>query len=132
MTTIHAGLYRLTRGRVGAKLKGVPILLLTTTGRKSGQPRTSPVMDIRVEGDTYVIASNNGSERHPAWFLNLEANPEVHVVQGSRSYDAKAVLLDDAERDRVYAQAKEQMDNFVRYEQRASRTIPVVRLDPQD
>lgn len=131
VTGLHARMYKRFEGAKAGEMKGVPMLVLTTTGRKSGKKRDRPLMKIEHDGATHVIASNNGRDDHPSWLLNLQADPNVHVQDGPRAFDAKAVVLEGAAREAVYEKAKSLMDNFVGYEQKADRTIPVVRLDPR-
>jgi deazaflavin-dependent oxidoreductase (nitroreductase family) len=129
MTALHARLYRVTDGKVGGAIKGTPVLVVETTGRKSGEKRARPLMKIDHGGKPHIVASNNGSDDHPAWYLNVLANPTVTVTDGGETYEARAVVLEDAERDAAYESAKQQMDNFVGYERKSSRSIPVIRLD---
>lgn len=128
----HVALYRLTGGRLGASMRGTRIVLLTTRGRTTGKLRTMPLMRIEHDGADHVIASGAGSPRHPAWFRNVEADPRVRVRDGDEVRAARAVVLNGAERDEVYAAAVARMDDFADYERRTERTIPVVRLDPLD
>lgn len=129
VTGLHARIYKGTGGKVAGSMKGVPILVITTTGRKSGKDRERPLMKVTHDGSAHVIASNNGNDSHPSWFLNLSSNPDVKVQDGDENYAATAVVLTGDQRDAVYELAKTQMDNFVGYEQKADRTIPVVRLE---
>ncbi len=104
------------------------LVLLTTTGVKSGQRRTTPMMFHR-EGDRlYVIASNVGAPRHPDWYLNLAAHPQVTVEVGDETYDARAEPLQGQERERVWAMLKENYPFFAEHEAKTDRTIPVVAL----
>ncbi len=128
MTGLHAKIYKGSGGKVAGAMKGVEIVVITTTGRTSGKKRDRPVMKVTHDGHAHVIASNNGGDEHPSWFLNLSANPEIHVQDGADGYDATAVILTGKERDAVYESAKGQMDNFIGYEEKADRVIPVVRL----
>jgi deazaflavin-dependent oxidoreductase (nitroreductase family) len=127
-TAIHVWLYRSSGGKRWAKMGGNGILLLTTKGRKTGEARTVPVMCFEDGGDRFVVASKGGSPSHPAWFLNLEKNPDVTVQVGSDVYRAKAVITEPAERDRLYRKAAGAMPQFDGYEKKATRVIPVVRL----
>lgn len=109
---------------------GMPILLLTTTGRKSGKKHTTPLV-VEAEGDrAYIIASKGGYPTHPTWYLNLKANPEVTIERGGETYQATAVEVEGAERDRIYAQVAAKFGNFGEYEEAVGdkRTIPVVEL----
>jgi deazaflavin-dependent oxidoreductase (nitroreductase family) len=109
---------------------GRNLLLLTTTGRVSGEPRTSPMMYVRVDGRLLVIASNAGAAAHPQWYRNLLAEPRVHVEVGAESYDATATPLAGAERDAAWAVIAAGYPFFADHQAGVSRTIPVVALDP--
>lgn len=125
---LHAGVYRLTGGRLGGKIGRSPVLLLGATGRKSGKRRTIPLVYLP-HGDDYAIAASaGGSDRHPAWFRNLEANPDVQLQVGSRHFSARARVLPSDERAPVWASIKERYPNFVGYEKKTEREIPVVLL----
>jgi len=128
VSAIHVWIYRATGGKRGGTMGGNGILLLTTTGRKSGEARTVPVMSFEDGGDRLVVASKGGSPSHPAWFLNLEKNPDVTVQVGSDVYRAKAVITEPAERDRLYRKVVGEMPQFGGYEKKTTRVIPVVRL----
>ena len=105
------------------------LLLLTTTGAKTGRRRTAPLAYTR-DGDHYVvIASRAGSPRHPDWFHNLVANPTVTVEVGAETFEARARVAEGKERERLYALQAEQMPQFAEYQQRTSRQIPVVVLE---
>jgi deazaflavin-dependent oxidoreductase (nitroreductase family) len=121
--------FRASGGKLGGQFAGAPLLLLTTTGAKSGQPRTAPVMYL-AEGDRmYVFASKAGAPTNPDWYHNLVANPTASVEVGDERYDVKATVLTGAERDRVFAKQAELYPGFKEYEQKTTRTIPVVALD---
>jgi len=108
---------------------GRPVLLLTTTGAKSGQPRLAPVVYSR-DGDTYVIvASKGGAPTHPAWYHNLLANPVVTVEVGGETFEARARVTDGPERDRLFAERAATNPNFAEYQRRTTRVIPVVVLE---
>lgn len=121
--------FRANGGAVGGPFEGTRILLLTTTGAKSGLERVNPVV-CRVEGDDiYVFASKAGAPTDPDWYHNLVANPEVGVELGADRFAARAVVLEGSERDRVYAAHAEQFPTFAEYQAGTDRVIPVVRLD---
>lgn len=128
VTAVHVWLYRSSGGKRGASMKGKDIVLLTTKGRKTGADRTVPVVSFVDGTDRVVIASKGGAPEHPAWFLNLEKNPDVTVQLGPEIYRAKAVIPDSAERDRLFGKAVSEMPQFGEYEKKAKRVIPVVRL----
>jgi deazaflavin-dependent oxidoreductase (nitroreductase family) len=124
----HVVLYQSSDGKRGGMMRGMPVLLLTTRGRKSGRERTVPVVPHR-DGDTlYVIASMGGAPQNPAWYVNLKANPEVGVQLGANKFRARAQTLEEPERARIWAQITAAMPNFADYQKRTSRIIPVVRL----
>ncbi|SRR6266550_2729368 len=104
------------------------LLLLTTTGAKTGLRRTTPMMYVPDGDRLLVIASNAGAPRHPDWFHNLVANPEVMVEVGADRYDATAVVTDGAERDRLFAGIAERYPFFADHQAGVSRQIPVVAL----
>jgi deazaflavin-dependent oxidoreductase (nitroreductase family) len=105
------------------------LLLLTTTGAKSGQPRTTPTA-YTTDGDRLVIiASLAGAPNHPDWYYNVVANPAVTVEVGDQKFQARAVIAEGQERDRLYAQMVEQIPQFKGYERKTSRKFPVVLLE---
>ena len=119
-------------GKVGGPFAGAHLLLLTTKGAKSGQPRVAPMMYF-TEGDAmYVIASKGGAPTNPDWYHNLVANPEVHVEQatdaGIVTFDATAEPVTDAERDRLFGIFSARNPGFAGYQEKTSRVIPVVAL----
>jgi deazaflavin-dependent oxidoreductase (nitroreductase family) len=111
----------------------LPTLLLTTKGRKSGEPRSLPLI-YGEHGDAFVvIASKGGMPHHPIWFLNLEADPGCELMVGPRSVRARARVAEGEERERLWARMAEIYPPYVEYQERAGdRTIPVVVLDPVD
>ncbi len=121
--------FRANGGAVGGAFEGATIVLLTTTGARSGLERVTPVV-CRVDGDdVYVFASKAGAPTDPDWFRNLVANPEVGVELGTETFRARAVVLEGATRDEVYAAQAAEYPNFAEYEAATDRVIPVVRLD---
>ncbi len=121
--------FRANGGKVGGAFEGATIVLLTTTGARSGLERVTPVV-CRVDGDdVYVFASKAGAPTDPDWFHNLVANPEVGVELGTDTFRARAVVLEGATRDEVYAAHAAEYPNFAEYEAATDRVIPVVRLD---
>ena len=121
--------FRANGGKVGGNFSGMPLLLLTTTGAKSGQKRTTPLA-YTTDGDRCVIiASYAGAPKHPAWYLNLAANPEVTLEVGSETFQARASTAEGAERDRLYAAQAAAMPVFNEYQQKTTRQIPVVVLE---
>lgn len=127
---VHAWLYRTTGGRIGHRTGHINNLLLTTTGRKSGAPRTVTLAYL-ADAETYVVvASNGGADRHPVWWLNLQANPRARVQVGDRLLSVEAVEADSAERARLWPQLKQYNPFYSQYEQITDRRIPVVILRP--
>jgi deazaflavin-dependent oxidoreductase (nitroreductase family) len=121
--------FRANDGQVGGMFAGWPVLLLTTTGAKSGLPRTHPVV-YTVDGDRrVVIASKGGAPHHPHWYLNLVANPEVTVEVPGETYQARAEVPEGAERERLFRQQADLMPNFDDYAGKTDREIPVVVLE---
>jgi deazaflavin-dependent oxidoreductase (nitroreductase family) len=120
--------FRANEGKVGGMFEGAPVLLLTSTGAKSGQRRTTPVV-YQPDGERMVIfASKAGAPENPAWYHNLRANPTATVEVGSDTVDVEAVVTEGDERQRLYEKQKELMPQFAEYEQKTTRQIPVVAL----
>jgi deazaflavin-dependent oxidoreductase (nitroreductase family) len=120
--------YRRHGGQVPGELSAIDILLLTATGAKSGKPRTVPVDAHHIDDRLVIVASMGGADRHPPWFLNVSANPEVEVELGTEHFRATAVVTAGEDRDRLFAQVVEQVPVFGEYQRRTSRTLPVVEL----
>ena len=127
---LNVPVYRLTRGRVGGRVGGGPVLLLTTTGRKSGQPRTAPVLYL-ADGDRFVVINTNaGNTKIPAWSLNLRANPEAEVEVGERKVKVRARLAEGEERADLWRCHMEQYSGWDYYESKLDREIGVFVLEP--
>ncbi|HEX2728837.1 MAG TPA: nitroreductase family deazaflavin-dependent oxidoreductase [Rubrobacteraceae bacterium] len=130
MGKAHSSIYRVTSGRFGGRAFGAPVLLLNTTGRKTGQQRTSPLLYLR-DGDDYVIvASKGGTPTHPAWYLNLKAMPETTVEVGGREVLVRAETADPEERARLWPKLIEMYPSYESYQKKTDREIPVVKLHP--
>lgn len=121
--------FRANGGKVGGFWEGKPLLLLTTTGAKSGQRRTSPMMYLRDDDRLLVFASKRGAPTNPDWYHNLVAHPEVTVEVGTETYEASAKVLNGEERDRLYARQAELYPQFGEYQASATRKIPVIALE---
>ena len=132
IATIHRGLYKLTGGKVGANLGGRPMLLLTTTGRKSGKKRATPLQYMRDGDNMVVVASNGGNKNHPAWLYNIKANPDVTAQAGKRIRKARAEVANADERARLWPLLLETYHGYQDYEDESGRTIQVVVLSPQE
>lgn len=120
--------FRANEGEVGGPFAGAPVLLLHTTGARSGAERVNPMMYLEEEGRIYVFASKAGAHSHPDWFHNLTANPRVSVEIGAGHYAATAVNVVGDERSRIYAIQAARYPGFAEYEQKTTRVIPVVEL----
>jgi deazaflavin-dependent oxidoreductase (nitroreductase family) len=123
--------YRLTRGRVLGRVGRAPVLLLTTTGRRSGEPRTAPVVFLADGERMVVIGSNAGNERPPAWALNLEATPEAEVQVRGRRAKVRARITEGEERDELWRRMNDQYAGFDDYRERTQRQINVFVLEPR-
>jgi deazaflavin-dependent oxidoreductase (nitroreductase family) len=126
----HVRRYQETDGEVGYIWNGVPTLLLTTTGRKSGQPRTTPLIHGRDRGDYLVVASMGGAPQHPQWYLNLVANASAQIQDRSEHIDVTARTAGEDEKARLWKIVAEQWPNYDVYQSRTDRVIPVVVLSP--
>jgi len=125
----HIRLYRETNGEQGYLWNGVPTLLLTTKGRKSGLPRTIPIIYVKV-GEAYVIiGSQGGAPKHPFWYLNILADPHVELQVKSEKFAAVARSAQSPERERLWAEATKQWPNYDVYQTRTTRQIPVVVIE---
>jgi len=125
----HVRVYRETNGETGYLWNGVPTLLLTTIGRKSGEPRTVPLIYRQVGDTSVVIASKGGYASHPAWYLNIAENPEVEVQIKGEVFKTTARVAEGAERQKLWDEAATGWPNYNVYQTRTDRVIPVVALD---
>jgi deazaflavin-dependent oxidoreductase (nitroreductase family) len=126
--------YRVTDGRhtVASMIAGLPILMLTTTGAKSGKKRMVPVVGLPTDDGLAVIASNYGQEHHPAWHHNLAKDPNAQVGMDERTWNVRAVEVEGERRDRIWKQALEIYPGYSTYEKRADhRRIHVYVLEPR-
>jgi deazaflavin-dependent oxidoreductase (nitroreductase family) len=121
--------YRANGGKVTGMFAGAPLLLLTTTGARSGQPRTSPLAYTVDDGKWVVIASKGGAPTNPDWFHNVKANPEVTVELGTETFPARASIPAGEDRQRLFDQMAAQMPGFAEYQRNTTRQIPVVVLE---
>jgi deazaflavin-dependent oxidoreductase (nitroreductase family) len=122
---------RLSGGRFLASHRGEPMILLTTTGRKTGKSRTWPLMALR-DGDGWIVTgSNGGHDQHPGWYLNLLAKPEATVTAGGRDVPVRARVADDAECAALYPRFVALVPGYADYERATTRVIPVVFLEPR-
>jgi len=121
--------FRANGGKVGGMFAGAPLLLLTTTGAKSGQPRTAPLVYTIDDGKWVIIASKGGAPTHPDWFHNLRAHPDVTIEVGTDTFSVRASIPEGDERQRLYDQMAAQMPNFAEYQRNTTRQIPIVLLE---
>ncbi|MFN8218061.1 MAG: nitroreductase family deazaflavin-dependent oxidoreductase [Solirubrobacterales bacterium] len=127
---LNTPIYRLTRGRLMARVGSAPVLLLTTTGRRSGQPRTAPLVYLADGERMVVIGSNAGNARVPAWALNLKANPDAEVEIRGRRQAVRARVAEGAEREDLWRRCNQQYAGFDDYAERTDRDIAVFVLEP--
>ena len=120
--------FRANAGRVGGNFEGAPVLLLHTTGARTGVERVNPMMYLNENGRIYVFASKAGADSHPDWFHNLVANERVSVELGDAHFDATAVTVTGAERHRIYELQASRFPGFADYQAKTARVIPVVEL----
>jgi len=128
VTQLDRVVHRLTGGRVVLSRGMVPVLMLTTTGRTSGKPRTAPLATLPDGDDLIVVASNFGRDSHPAWSGNLLAEPKATVSYRGRSFPVTARLLDEDEKKASWPELLKMWPNYDRYEERSGRDIRVFRL----
>jgi deazaflavin-dependent oxidoreductase (nitroreductase family) len=133
LTTFNAKVaeeFRANAGKVGGPFEGNELLLLTTIGAKSGQPRLSPLSCKRIDGKLFIVAGNGGADVHPSWVHNLRANPNARVELGTESFDVTARELPQAERDDLMPKLTADISAFAEYQARTSRVIPIFELEP--
>lgn len=127
---VHTFLYRLTRGRIGGKMFGFKVLLLTTKVRRSGQLRTAPLGYIEDSGTYVICASNGGSDTHPAWYHNIKSNPQVTIEVKEKRIPATAQITTGEERLRLWNALVAEAPNYAEYAKSTTREIPMVVLRP--
>jgi deazaflavin-dependent oxidoreductase (nitroreductase family) len=132
MNGLHRALLKVSGGKVGWQASRMPVLELTTTGRKSGQPRSVMLTSPYQEGATVVVvASRGGDDTHPAWFLNLRDNPDVEVAyKGAPKQKMRARVADAGERERMWPLVVADHKNYAEYQTKTTREIPLVLLEP--
>lgn len=131
MNTVHRAMMTVSGGRMGWSAAKMPVLELTTTGRKSGQPRSTMLTAPWTDGDTMaIVASAGGNDKHPAWFLNLTAEPSVTVrtKSGTSTMTARTVAGD--ERTKLWGEITGKYSNYSGYQSKTDREIPVIILEP--
>ena len=120
--------FRANEGKVGGPFEGATLLLLHTTGAKSGQQRISPVMAFEFDDRLFIVGSYAGADVHPAWLHNLRANPHAHIEIGTDAYGVRAREMERDERDATLALIVEQAPGFAGYQSATDRVIPIVEL----
>jgi deazaflavin-dependent oxidoreductase (nitroreductase family) len=123
--------FQANEGKVGGPFAGAPVLLLHTTGAKTGRERVNPMMYLDLDGHRHVFATKSGADTNPDWYWNLVAHHDVTVEVGTETYEAAAVPVTGDDRVRIYAEQARRYPGFAEYEQKTSRIIPVVELIPK-
>ena len=132
MTVVNTWIYRKTDGRLGGRfLRGAPVCLVTMNGRRSGQPRTVALLYLLDGDDVIIVASKGGMSKHPLWYLNLEANPDVEVQIGATTRSMRARRVPDEEKAALWPRLTAMYPDYDDYQARTTRDIPVLRLSPR-
>ncbi|MHB1445602.1 MAG: nitroreductase family deazaflavin-dependent oxidoreductase [Acidimicrobiales bacterium] len=133
VNVVHRSVFTASNGVVAGKLMGMPVVKLTTTGRKSGRPRTTMLTSPAKDGDNLVlVASYGGSPKHPDWFLNLRDQPEVEVMTRDFKGARRARIATPEEKARIWPGLAARHKNYAGYQDKTSRDIPLVILEPVD
>lgn len=132
VTAAHTCAYRSSGGTFAGKTQGNPVLLLETTGRKCGKRRTTPLLYLPDGRNMVIVASKGGAAKHPAWWLNLRANPETVVQVGPRTREVRAEETAGEDRARLWERLVAIYPGYADYQHRTDREIPVIRLRPMD
>ncbi len=128
---LHRTLFRASGGKLLNRGAGMPVLVLTTTGRKSGKPRSTMLTSpLQMDGKVIVVASRGGDDRHPDWYLNLAANPLVEVEMGGTTQPMTAHVADETEKANLWPKIIADHDNYAGYQAKTDRDIPVIVLAP--
>lgn len=130
VTTVHVGVFRMSGGRVGGRVAGMPVMLLTTTGRRSGQPRTTPLTYFELDGQVVIVASYGGDDRHPQWYQNLLRNPTVTIERGNGKERRTARTASADEKAKWWPTITSTYQGYAGYQRRTTRDIPLVALTP--
>ena len=131
VTRFHQLTFDASKGKVAGTVSGMPVVKLTTVGRKSGQRRSTMLTSPLVEGDNVVlVASYGGADHNPAWFGNLTANPDVEIVMNGTTRKMRARVAEGDERTRLWEALTAEHTNYAGYQRKTSRQIPVVVLEP--
>jgi len=127
---MNTWVYRMSGGKIGGTAAGAPVVLLITTGRKSGKPRTAPLLYLEDNGNIIVVASQGGMSTNPLWFRNLEANPEAEIEIGKERRKMRARRATEEEKAALWPKLTAMYGSFDLYQARTERNIPVVILSP--
>lgn len=130
MSGVHSALYRASRGRIAGRVGKLDVLLLTTTGRKTAKPRTVPLLYAPAGNGYAVVGSKGGAAEHPAWVLNLRANPAVQIDLGGKQLAVKAREAEGEEYDQLWSQMTQGYKGYAGYKEKTSRRIPIFVLEP--
>ena len=130
MTGTHAAIYRASGGKVAGRMFNSPVLLLITTGRKTGKERTTPLLCLEDGENLVVVASVGGAPRHPDWYWNLKANPEARVQIQDRTLRVRAEEAEGEEKRRLWRRVVDMYPPYEDYQRRTEREIPVFVLRP--
>ncbi len=130
VTGLHARVYRRTGGKIGGKIGKAPVLVLHTTGRKTGKERLTPLLCLEDGGDLIVVASNGGDDRMPAWYGNLKAHPAVRVDVGAERRDCTARTATLDEKERLWPRLVQMYAGYEKHQAKTEREIPLVVLTP--
>ncbi len=130
ITVVNRWVYQVSNGRIGGRLGKVDVLLLETVGRKSGKQRVTPLLFVHDDERFVVVASNAGDDRNPAWWLNLQSQPEARVQVRDQHHKVHARRASPEERERLWPKLVAAYASYDRYVERTSREIPVVVLEP--
>jgi deazaflavin-dependent oxidoreductase (nitroreductase family) len=132
MTRANTWIYRLTEGRIGGRFRGgAPVCLVTMRGRKSGEPRTVALLYLEDGDDVIIVASKGGMSKHPLWFHNLKADPDVELQIGGTKRAMRARQVSDQEKAALWPRLTGMYPDFNDYQGRTTRNIPVLRLSPR-
>jgi deazaflavin-dependent oxidoreductase (nitroreductase family) len=132
MSLLNTWVYRWSGGRVGGKfLRGAPVCLLTTTGRRSGQPRTTPLLYLERGDDVVLVASQGGMSKHPVWYLNLEKHPDVEIQIGAQTRRMRARRVAPEEKAALWPELVKMYPDYDDYQARTDRDIPVIVCSPR-
>jgi deazaflavin-dependent oxidoreductase (nitroreductase family) len=131
VTGFHEAVFRLSKGRIGNRGFGMPVLILTTTGRKTGKQRTTMLTSPVQDGDQLVlVASYGGDDRHPTWFLNLRDNPQVEITMDGRARRMRARVATPEEKEKLWPRVVAAYRGYGQYQKRTERDIPLVICEP--